>query len=274
MPKPSDRPPLALLNPRHTFENYVVGATNESAHAAALAVVQACDRPARNPLFIHGGTGLGKTHLLHAIGHAILRANPNAKIVCLTTGEFTAEYVQALRENTIPALRQRYGHVDVFLLDDVQFLNHEKGIQEEFFHIFNALLVSNRQLVFTSDRRASELKELDHRLISRLECAPSAAIDAPDYKTRLTILCGKISQLKSNLPGDVVEFIAQNVSKNIRTLESALLKIVSTAFLEKTNPVNLAFAKKLLRPYIDRAHKQTTTEGNAAKRRKKHKNNP
>jgi len=255
-----ERIQFAALNSRNTFENYVVGANNEMAHAAALAVVQA-PAQAYNPLFVHGSTGLGKTHLMHAIGHAILRANPLAKVAYLTTEKFTNEYVQALKDNAVAAFRRRYRNVDVLLLDDVQFLSGKEGIQEEFFHTFNELHNAGRQIVLTSDRRASEIKDLEARLVSRFEWGLPADIQSPDYETRLAILRSKAAQLKSDLAPEILEYIARNISKNIRTLEGALLKVVSASFLLKTGPVDLEMAKRLLEPYIiEEGQKQLTIE--------------
>ena len=156
------------LNPRNTFETFVVGNNNQMAQAAARAVAQA-PAQAYNPLFIYGDTGLGKTHLMHAIGHAILRNNPDSKIAYLSTEKFTNEFIQALQENALVKFRQRYRHVDVLLLDDVQFLGGKERIQEEFFHTFNDLFESGKQIVLSSDRRASEIAKLESRLVSRLE---------------------------------------------------------------------------------------------------------
>jgi chromosomal replication initiator protein len=247
------------LNPRHPIENYVVGTNNERAHAAALAVVQA-PAQAYNPLFVHGSTGLGKTHLMHAIGHAILRANPAAKIAYLTTEKFTNEYVQALKDNAVAAFRRRYRNVDVLLLDDVQFLSGKEGIQEDFFHTFNELHNAGRQIVLTSDRRASEIKDLEARLVSRFEWSMPTDIQSPDYETRLAILRSKAAQLKCDLSPEILEYIARNISKNIRTLEGALLKVASAAHLLKA-PVDLDTAKRLLDPIIiELAQKQLTIE--------------
>jgi len=237
------------LTPRNTFENYVVGANNEMAHGAALGVVQAPGQ-AYNPLFIYGGTGLGKTHLMHAIGHAILRANPHAKVAYLTTEKFTNEYVQALKENAVTAFRRRYRNMDVLLLDDVQFLSGKEGIQEEFFHTFNELHNAGRQIVLTSDRRASEIKDLEERLVSRFDWGMPTDIQSPDYETRLAILRSKTAQLRSDLAPEILEYIARNISKNIRALEGALIKVASAAHLLKKTSVDLETAKKLLEPII------------------------
>ncbi|EIQ01180.1 chromosomal replication initiator protein DnaA [Opitutaceae bacterium TAV1] len=214
------------LNPRNTFDTYVVGSNNQMAHAASMAVAQA-PAQAYNPLFLYGETGLGKTHLMHAIGHAILRSRPDARVAYLSTEKFTNEFIQALQENNLVKFRQRYRSVDVFLLDDVQFLTGKERIQEEFFHTFNELFESQKQIVISSDRRASEIQKLEARLVSRFEWGLPADIQAPDFETRLAILRTKAAALKFDIPHDVAVFIAQNIAKNIRRLEGALLKVAS-----------------------------------------------
>ena len=239
-----DGPPVGTLNPRNTFENFVVGSNNQMAHAASLAVAQA-PAQAYNPLFLCGETGLGKTHLMHAIGHAILRQNPDARVAYLSTEKFTNEFIQALQENSLTKFRQRYRHADVLLLDDVQFLAGKERIQEEFFHTFNDLFESGKQIALTSDRRASEIQKLESRLVSRFEWGLPADIQAPDFETRLAILRTKSQTLNCNLPDSILNFIAQNITKNIRRLEGALIKVASyTALTHK--PIDLATAERLL----------------------------
>ncbi|MBL9213753.1 MAG: chromosomal replication initiator protein DnaA [Opitutaceae bacterium] len=240
-----DRGPVAgSLNPRNTFETFVVGANNQMAHAASLAVAQA-PAQAYNPLFLYGETGLGKTHLMHAIGHAIIRHNPDARVAYLSTEKFTNEFIQALQENSLTRFRQRYRHADVLLLDDVQFLAGKERIQEEFFHTFNDLFESGKQVVLTSDRRASEIQKLESRLVSRFEWGLPADIQAPDLETRLAILRTKAQTLNCNLPEPILNFIAQNITRNIRRLEGALLKVSSYSALT-SKPLDLATAERLL----------------------------
>ncbi|MEI6051285.1 MAG: chromosomal replication initiator protein DnaA [Opitutaceae bacterium] len=237
-------PAPGSLNPRNTFENFVVGSNNQMAHAAALAVAQA-PAQAYNPLFLYGDTGLGKTHLMHAIGHAILRRNPEARVAYLSTEKFTNEFIQALQENSLTKFRQRYRHADVLLLDDVQFLANKERIQEEFFHTFNDLFESGKQIVLSSDRRASEIQKLEARLVSRFEWGLPADIQSPDVETRIAILRTKAAALKCDLPAPIINFIAQNITKNIRRLEGALIKVASyTALTHK--PIDLATAERLL----------------------------
>jgi chromosomal replication initiator protein len=239
-----DGPTAGTLNPRNTFENFVVGSNNQMAHAASLAVAQA-PAQAYNPLFLYGETGLGKTHLMHAIGHAIIRQNPDARVAYLSTEKFTNEFIQALQENSLTKFRQRYRHADVLLLDDVQFLAGKERIQEEFFHTFNDLFESGKQVVLTSDRRASEIQKLEARLVSRFEWGLPADIQAPDLETRLAILRTKSQTLNCNLPDPILNFIAQNITKNIRRLEGALLKVASYSALT-SKPLELATAERLL----------------------------
>ena len=244
-PRYDDRGPIVgSLNPRNTFETFVVGSNNQMAHAAAMAVAQAPGQ-AYNPLFLYGETGLGKTHLMHAIGHAIMRRNPEARVAYLSTEKFTNEFIQALQENSLTKFRQRYRHADVLLLDDIQFLTGKERIQEEFFHTFNDLFESGKQIVLTSDRRASEIQKLESRLVSRFEWGLPADIQAPDLETRLAILRTKAQSLNCNLPESILTFIAQNITKNIRRLEGALLKVSSYSALT-SKPLDLPTAERLL----------------------------
>ncbi|MSU71621.1 MAG: chromosomal replication initiator protein DnaA [Opitutus sp.] len=241
-------PASGTLNPRNTFETFVVGSNNQMAHAASLAVAQA-PAQAYNPLFLYGETGLGKTHLMHAIGHAIIRHNTDARVAYLSTEKFTNEFIQALQENSLTKFRQRYRHADVLLLDDVQFLAGKERIQEEFFHTFNDLFESGKQVVLTSDRRASEIQKLEARLVSRFEWGLPADIQAPDLETRLAILRTKATTLNCILPEPILYFIAQHITKNIRRLEGALLKVASYSSLT-SKTLDLATAERLLQDVL------------------------
>jgi chromosomal replication initiator protein len=248
------------LNPRNTFENFVVGSNNQLAHAAALAVSQA-PAQAYNPLFIHGSTGLGKTHLMHAIGHSILQRNPEAKIAYLSTEKFTNEYIHAIQENALTKFRQRYRNVDVLLIDDIQFLSGKERIQEEFFHTFNDLFESQKQIVLSSDRPVTEIATLEARLVSRFQWGLSADIQSPDFETRVAILRTKAASLKIDLPQPVLEFMAQHISKNIRRLEGALIKISSYAALTG-KPLDLPTAEHLLKDVLmEEAQNRLNIEG-------------
>ncbi|MEN9403969.1 MAG: hypothetical protein RL091_2672 [Verrucomicrobiota bacterium] len=248
------------LNPRNTFENFVVGPNNQLSHAAALAVSQA-PAQAYNPLFIHGSTGLGKTHLMHAIGHSILQRNPDAKIAYLSTEKFTNEYIHAIQENALTKFRQRYRNVDVLLIDDIQFLSGKERIQEEFFHTFNDLFESQKQIVLSSDRPVTEIATLEARLVSRFQWGLSADISSPDFETRVAILRTKAATLRVDLPQPVIEFMAQHISKNIRRLEGALIKISSYAALTG-KPLDLATAEHLLKDVLmEEAQNRLNIEG-------------
>jgi chromosomal replication initiator protein len=248
------------LNPRNTFETFVVGPNNQLAHAAALAVAQA-PAQAYNPLFIHGSTGLGKTHLMHAIGHSILQRNPEAKIAYLSTEKFTNEYIHAIQENALTKFRQRYRSVDILLVDDVQFLAGKERIQEEFFHTFNDLFESQKQIIISSDRPVTEIATLESRLVSRFQWGLSADIQSPDFETRVAILKTKAATLRVDLPMPVIEFMAQHISKNIRRLEGALIKISSYAALTG-KVLDLASAEHLLKDVLmEEAQNRLNIEG-------------
>jgi chromosomal replication initiator protein len=247
------------LNPRNTFQNFVVGNNNQMAQAASLAVAQS-PAQAYNPLFLYGDTGLGKTHLMHAIGHAILQQKPDARVAYLSTEKFTNEFIQGLQENALVKFRQRYRNVDVLLLDDVQFLGGKERIQEEFFHTFNELFESGRQIVLSSDRRASEIAKLESRLVSRFEWGLPADMQSPDFETRVAILRTKAQSLKLEVPADVITFIAQNISKNIRRLEGALIKVSSYASLTGRS-LDVSSAEMLLQDVLmEQAQNMLTME--------------
>lgn len=245
------------LNARNTFENFVVGNNNQMAQAAAMAVAQA-PAQAYNPLFIYGDTGLGKTHLMHAIGHAILRHRPEARVAYLSTEKFTNDFIQGLQENALVKFRQRYRSVDVLLLDDVQFLGGKERIQEEFFHTFNDLFESGKQIVLSSDRRASEIQKLESRLVSRFEWGLPADIQAPDFETRVAILRIKAAALRLEVPPVVINFIAQHIAKNIRRLEGALIKVASYASLTGRT-LDLATTEMLLQDVLMEQAQQLLT---------------
>ena len=250
---------FSQLNPRNTFDTFVIGPTSQLAHAAALAVAQA-PAQAYNPLFLYGETGLGKTHLMHAVGHHILRTNNDARIAYLSSEKFTNEFIQAIQENTLTRFRQRYRHVDVLLLDDVQFLGGKERIQEEFFHTFNDLFESGKQIFLSSDRPASEIAKLESRLVSRFQWGLMADIQPPQYETRLAILRSKAVSMKFNLPDDVLSFIAQHIVRNIRRLEGALIKVASYASLTGRS-VTVSDAERLLADVLaEEAQRQITIE--------------
>ncbi|MEE2947890.1 MAG: chromosomal replication initiator protein DnaA, partial [Verrucomicrobiota bacterium] len=214
------------FNPKNTFSTFVVGDNNNFAHAAALAVAQSPGR-SYNPLFLYGGVGLGKTHLLHAIGHNVLMENPKLKVSYLSSEKFTNKYIDAIQNNELTKFRRTYRKTDVLLIDDIQFLSGKERIQEEFFHTFNALHEAHKQIVMTCDRPANEIKNLEHRLVSRFEWGLVTDMQPPDFETRLAILRKKGISLGVEVPDEVVEFLAKRIRTNIRRLEGALIRVSS-----------------------------------------------
>ena len=223
---PSRSTSTCLLNPRNSFENYIVGPNNDFAHAACIAVSKA---PAQvyNPLFLSGDTGLGKTHLMQAVGHQIVKTNESARLAYVSSEKFTNEFITAIQENTLTRFRKRYRNVDILLIDDIHFLSGKERIQEEFFHTFNDLFDSQKQIVLTSDRPANEIEKLENRLVSRFQWGLVTDIQAPDLETRLAILHHKARSLNFNIADDILVYIAERVSRNIRRLEGSLIKVAS-----------------------------------------------
>jgi chromosomal replication initiator protein len=218
------------LNPRNTFESFVVGPNNEIAHAAALAVGQA---PARtyNPLFIYGGVGLGKTHLMQAIGQYVWAKNKNMKVMYLSSELFINEFIDAIQHSNLVKFRKRYRQADLLLIDDIQFLGGKERSQEEFFHTFNTLFDGHKQIVLSCDRPASEIANLEHRLVSRFEWGLTAELQPPDIETRLAILRKKARTMQIKLRDDIFQFLASRIRTNVRRLEGALMRVASFASL-------------------------------------------
>ena len=242
--KPEILPPS--INPRNTFENFVVGEANKFAHAAALAVAQNIG-VAFNPLFIYGSTGLGKTHLMHAIAQFVMKNKPEARIVYLTSENFVNEYVDALKEGNLVNFRKRHRNTDVLLIDDVQFFAGKERCQDEFFHTFNELFNSQKQIVLSCDKPLNEVADIEQRLVSRFGWGVSVDIQAPDYEMRLAILRKKISEKNDLIPPEVMELLARRFTKNIRRMEGALNKLTSYASLiNSNNPITLEKAQMLL----------------------------
>lgn len=224
-----DRTPASsenCFNPKYTFETFVVGSNNNFAHAAALAVAQAPGK-SYNPLFIYGGVGLGKTHLLHAIGQAVLSQRKATRVAYVTSEKFTNEYIDGIQNNQLVRFRKKYRQTEVLLIDDVQFLAGKERIQEEFFHTFNALHEAHRQIVLTCDRPASEIQNLEQRLVSRFEWGLVADLQPPDMEVRLAILQKKAALMGVTLPDEIMNFLASRIRSNIRRLEGALVRVAS-----------------------------------------------
>ena len=233
------------FNPHYTFDSFVVGANNRMAHSAAMAVAQSPGK-SYNPLFLYGGVGLGKTHLLHAIGHHVLAKKPNARVAYLSCEKFTNEFIDGIQNNQLVKFRKKYRQTDVLLIDDIQFLSGKERIQEEFFHTFNALHEAHKQIVLSCDSPACEIDGLEQRLSSRFEWGLSADLQPPDVETRLAILLNKEKSLGVTLPRAIVEYIANNIRANIRRLEGALLRVTTFASLTKQE-LTIDLAEQLLR---------------------------
>ena len=241
----------ANLNPRYTFDTFVVGANNNLAHAAALAVAESPGE-VYNPLFIYGGVGLGKTHLMHSVAHFILKNNPSAKILYVTSEKFTNELIDAIRnKNNVSTteFREKYRNNDVLLIDDIQFIIGKESTQEEFFHTFNALYEAKKQIIISSDRPPREIETLEDRLRSRFEWGLTVDIQPPDYETRMAILRKKEELEGYNIDNEIIKYIATNVKSNIRELEGALTKIVASSKLNNKE-INLELAEEALKDLI------------------------
>lgn len=238
------------LNPNYTFDSYVVGNSNQFPHAAGLA---AANSPSRtyNPLFLYGGVGLGKTHLMQAIGNHVASKKPRAKLCYVTCESFTNEYIDALQNNSVSAFRKKYRKIDMLMIDDIQFLDGKARLQEEFFHTFNALFESHKQVVLTSDRTPSEMAGLAPRLISRFEWGLVTEIGKPDVETRTAILRKKAELLNLRIDHDLINYLAERISSNIRSLEGALIRVAT--YISLTNQhVDIAKVEELLHDLLDK----------------------
>ena len=245
------RPAAARLNSKYTFETFVIGSSNRFAHAAAVAVAEAPAK-AYNPLFVYGDSGLGKTHLLHAIGHYAQTLYPGLKVRYVSSEEFTNDFINMIRDGKQDGFRRRYRDVDVLLVDDIQFLENKEGTQEEFFHTFNTLHNASKQIVISSDRAPKRLVTLEDRLRSRFEWGLLTDVQPPELETRIAILRKKAIQEGLNAPADVLEYIASRISTNIRELEGALIRVTAFASLNRQG-VDLQLAEIVLKDLIPEA---------------------
>lgn len=254
-----DNIPSAGLNPRYTFDNFVVGPSNRHAHAYSLAVAES---PAKtyNPLFIYGGVGLGKTHLIQAICHHIKnKTSKNAKICYLPSERFTNELIDAIQHHSTSVFRQKYRNSDVLVIDDIHFIAGKESTQEEFFHTFNTLYDAHKQIVFSSDRPPKEIANLQERLVSRFSWGLTTDIQPPDLETRVAILKKKLERESVNLPDEVIFFIAQLIKTNIRELEGALIRTIAYSLLEE-KPITLGLAKEVLKDLFKEPKKLITVD--------------
>ena len=247
------------LNPKYIFSTFVIGNSNRLAHAASLAVSEA---PAQvyNPFFIYGGVGLGKTHLMHAIGHRIKENNPNSKVVYISSEKFTNELINSIISGNPESFRQRYRNIDVLLVDDIQFLSKKEHTQEEFFHTFNTLHDANKQIIISSDRAPREIQTLEDRLRSRFEWGLITDIQPPDLETRIAVLRKKAMMESLNVPNEVIVYIASRIENNIRELEGALIRVIAYASLNN-QPIDIDLATEALKDiFPDGRPKQITTD--------------
>lgn len=246
------------LQSKYTFDSFVVGSSNRFAHAAALAV---CDSPAKayNPLFIYGGVGLGKTHLMHAIGQGALQKFPKAKILYISSEDFTNQLIGAIQNRSTAAFREKYRSVDVLLIDDIHFIAGKESTQEEFFHTFNALYDSHKQIVVSSDRPPKEIQALEERLVSRFAWGLVTDIQSPDFETRIAILKKKSEKETIALSDDIFYFLAEKIKTNIRELEGALIRLVAYSNLIGKN-VSVDMAKEVLKDMITEGEKKVTID--------------
>jgi chromosomal replication initiator protein len=238
----------ARLNPKYTFDTFVIGASNRFTHAAAVAVAEAPAK-AYNPLFIYGESGLGKTHLLHAIGHYAARLQPGLRTRYVSSEEFTNDFINSVRDDKMQAFQSRYRSVDVLLIDDIQFLERAERTQEEFFHTFNTLHNANKQIVISSDKSPRQLNMLEDRLRTRFEWGLISDVQAPDLETRIAILRKKAAQEGMNLPPEVLEFIASRIQSNIRELEGALIRVTAFASLNRQT-IDMTLTETVLKDLV------------------------
>ena len=242
------------LNPKYTFDSFVIGKGNNFAYAACEAVANNIisnfsSKRTYNPLFIYGNPGLGKTHLMQATAHAVLQHNKNIKVIYISSEKFMNEFIDCIKNNTMPKFRDKYRNVDILLIDDIQFLKNKEGTQEEFFHTFNTLYEANKQIIISSDRQPKEIPTLEERLRTRFEWGLITDIQAPDFETRVAILLKKAQSENLEVPDDVTYYIAENIQSNIRELEGVLVRLVAFSSLNHL-PIDLNLAKDCLQSII------------------------
>jgi chromosomal replication initiator protein len=257
-PPPTTQPGPAGLNPRYTFDSFIVGSSNQFAHAACRAVAEAPSR-SYNPLFIYGGVGLGKTHLMHAVGHYVLRHDLHVRLTYISSERFMNEMINAVRYDRVLDFRERYRSVDVLLVDDIQFLAGKEGTQTEFFHTFNALYDSQKQIVLSSDCPPHEIPALEERLRSRFEWGLTADIQSPDLETKVAILKKKAETEAVPLPDNVAMYIAGKIKSNIRELEGSLIRLIAYASLTGVD-ISLPLAQDVLKNILDHEQKAVTID--------------
>ena len=258
-PEPIAPGDASSLNPKYVFETFVTGNSNRFAHAAALAVAESPGK-VYNPFFMYGGVGLGKTHLMHAIGHRILQNHPEMRVLYITSEKFTNELINSIRDGNPEAFRQKYRNIDVLLVDDIQFLSKKEHTQEEFFHTFNTLHDANKHIILSSDRHPREIQTLEDRLRSRFEWGLITDIQAPDLETRIAILKKKALLENLNVPNDVMVYIASRIDNNIRELEGALTRVIAYASLNNQKITTDLVAEALKNVFPNNKKKEITME--------------
>lgn len=256
-PSPAKLANDACLNPRYSFDSFVVGSNNQFAHAAALAVAQAPSKT-YNPLFIYGGVGLGKTHLMQAIGQHVLATRKNVRVVYMTSEQFTNEFIEAIQHSTLVKFRKRYRQADLLLIDDIQFFAGKERSQEEFFHTFNTLFDGHKQIVLTSDRPASEIASLQDRLVNRFEWGLTAELQPPDIETRTAILRKKAAFLHTPVSNETIELLAKRIRSDVRRLEGALVRVASYSSLHQ-GPLSVEVIENLLKDILQEEAKRNVT---------------